>query len=83
MKKIVLIPILLIIISCSGENAAEKAAFKWGWTSECSQEEMKVCECEVDKLLEKFSLSEIEKLMDGDFDLFFNEMEEITKECEG
>tara|TARA_Y100000768_G_scaffold289124_1_gene223269 strand:- start:908 stop:1156 length:249 start_codon:yes stop_codon:yes gene_type:complete len=82
MKKILLLPILLIFTSCSGESL-EKTGFKWGWTMDCSQEEMKVCECQADKLLEKFSISEIDELIDGDIDLFISELEEITKECEG
>ena len=55
MKKILLIPVSLILMGCSND-AAYEWGFKTTYTASCKPERGKeVCECEANKLLENFS----------------------------
>ena len=64
MKKVLLItPIFLLLLSCS---QYEDTAFKIGWMLDCPDEDKELCECEVDKLLEKYSGVELVDLIEED-----------------
>ncbi|OUW88600.1 MAG: hypothetical protein CBD86_03025 [Gammaproteobacteria bacterium TMED226] len=77
MKKILLIPVSLILMGCSND-AAYEWGFKTTYTASCKPERGKeVCECEANKLLENFSQSE---LNNGDLDKV--KVISIIKECE-
>tara|TARA_B100000965_G_scaffold372988_1_gene363077 strand:- start:114 stop:365 length:252 start_codon:yes stop_codon:yes gene_type:complete len=80
MKKILLLPILLIIASCSNEEIYDNSyewGFKTSYTFSCTPKRGKeVCECEADKLLENFSQSELNS---GNLD--DEKLISIIKEC--
>ena len=79
MKKVLLItPIFLLLLSCS---QYEDTAFKIGWMLDCPDEDKELCECEVDKLLEKYSGVELVDLIEEDPEHFISQVEEITMEC--
>ena len=48
---------------------------------DCPDEDRELCECEVDKLLEKYSGVELVDLIEEDPEYFISQVEEITMEC--
>jgi len=80
MKKILLLPISLIIASCSSDEIYNKS-YEWGFKKSyalsCGPKRgEEVCQCEADKLLEDFTHSELNS---GDLD--DKKVISIVKEC--